>query len=138
MILRNDSYLGDILEEIEETQELNPVQELVELIFYFNPLFNRHHTIPCFDLIEFKDETFYEKTIDVRPLSGYSIIRVEKKLNGTSDAFNIDEFDPSNIDPDNSDFVMDLDELPDLDDYFEDPDLFEYEEDDDFNEEDWD
>ncbi len=146
MVLRYNSELGDILDEIENMQKLNPIQELIQLIFYLNPLFKRWNRA-CFDLIEFKDENFYqepEKIFELRNLSGYSIVKVEKKLNVTSNAFNIDEFDPSNINPDNfdfdeqDDFTMDLDELPDLDDYFEDPDLFEYEEDDDFNEEDWD
>lgn len=115
MVLIHNSALGEILEEIEDTQKISPVIELVQLIFYLNPLFKRNYNRSCFDLIEFKDETFYQEpeknVFELERLGGFSIIRVEKKSNGTSDAYNIDDFDPSNMDLYDDGFDNELEEL---------------------------
>lgn len=93
MVLIHNSALGDILEEIEDTQKISPVIELVQLIFYLNPLFKRNYNRPCFDLIEFKDETVFpepeKKILEFEQLTGLSIIKVETKSNGSLDAHNM-------------------------------------------------
>lgn len=57
-----------ILEEIEDDQKQD-LPTAIQLIFYLNPLFSRRMGVnkllmvkkPCFDLMEFEDEEFFEK-----------------------------------------------------------------------------